>query len=236
MPHKDEQPHLLTGDRLALRGDADQGYEPGTTNMAKTRQEDFWMGEFGDSYCVRNQPKEQTITERRFMFSKMLGSSEAIASGLELGANVGINMRALRSLAPEMELAAVEINAQGVEQLNLIQGLQVFHQSILDFTPQRRWDLCFTCGVLIHMPPDWLPSIYRKLHLASSRYILCSEYYNPTPVEISYRGHAGVLFKRDFAGEMLDMFSDLRLVDSGFFYRRTIPAGDDMTWFLMEKT
>ena len=45
------------------------------------------------------------------------------------------------------------------------------------------------------------------------------------------RPHAR-LFKRDFAGEMLDRFSDLRLVDYGFRYHRD-PAhpADDLTWF-----
>ena len=44
------------------------------------------------------------------------------------------------------------------------------------------------------------------------------------------------LFKRDFAGEILDRHADLQLVDYGFAYRRNpqFPQ-DDITWFLMEK-
>ena len=62
------------------------------------------------------------------------------------------------------------------------------------------------------------------------------EYYNPTPVEVTYRGNTGKLFKRDFAGELLDKYSDLELVDYGFIYHRDncFPQ-DDITWFLMEK-
>jgi spore coat polysaccharide biosynthesis protein SpsF len=62
------------------------------------------------------------------------------------------------------------------------------------------------------------------------------EYYNPTPVEVTYRGHEQALFKRDFAGEMLDAFPELTLVDYGFTYHRDpkFPL-DDSTWFLMEK-
>jgi spore coat polysaccharide biosynthesis protein SpsF len=45
------------------------------------------------------------------------------------------------------------------------------------------------------------------------------------------------LFKRDFAGELLDRFSDLRLIDYGFVYRRdTHFPLDDISWFLFEKT
>jgi len=51
-----------------------------------------------------------------------------------------------------------------------------------------------------------------------------------------YRDHTDRLFKRDFTGEMLDMFSDLELVDYGFVYRRDpIFPQDDITWFLLEK-
>ena len=78
--------------------------------------------------------------------------------------------------------------------------------------------------------------LYRALHEATRRWILVCEYYNPSPVTIEYRGHNDRLFKRDFAGEILDAYPDLRLVDYGFAYRRD-PAfpQDDITWFLMEK-
>ena len=62
------------------------------------------------------------------------------------------------------------------------------------------------------------------------------EYYNPSPTTIAYRGHSDRLFKRDFAGEMLEKFSDLKLVDYGFSYHRdnSFPQ-DDITWFLLQK-
>ena len=65
---------------------------------------------------------------------------------------------------------------------------------------------------------------------------MVAEYYNRSPVAIPYRGHEDRLFKRDFAGEMLDRFSDLTLIDYGFAYHRD-PAfpQDDISWFLMEK-
>ncbi len=68
--------------------------------------------------------------------------------------------------------------------------------------------------------------------------MLVAEHYNTTPVEIPYRGHAGKLFKRDFAGELMERHPDLELVDYGFLYRRDavlFEVQDDITWFLMEK-
>jgi spore coat polysaccharide biosynthesis protein SpsF len=44
------------------------------------------------------------------------------------------------------------------------------------------------------------------------------------------------LFKRDFAGEIMERHPQMQLVDYGFSYRRdpNFPQ-DDITWFLMER-
>ena len=79
-------------------------------------------------------------------------------------------------------------------------------------------------------------NFYDKLVGSSGRYLLVAEYYNPAPVAIPYRGHTDRLFKRDFAGEIMDRHPQMKLVDYGFAYRRdpNFPQ-DDITWFLMEK-
>jgi spore coat polysaccharide biosynthesis protein SpsF len=91
-------------------------------------------------------------------------------------------------------------------------------------------------GVLIHLNPDILPQVYDKLVKACGRYLLVAEYYNPSPVTINYRGHSDRLFKRDFAGEIMDQHPEMKLKDYGFSYRKdpNFPQ-DDITWFLMEK-
>jgi hypothetical protein len=68
-----------------------------------------------------------------------------------------------------------------------------------------------------------------------SGYILIDEYYNPYPVSIDYRGEKNKLFKRDFAGELLDKYPDLELIDYGFTYSRD-GWNDNTNWFLMRKT
>ena len=115
-------------------------------------------------------------------------------------------------------------------------GGNVYSQSILDDLPDIQSDFVLIKGVLIHINPDFLSDVYGKLYRASNRYICLVEYYNPTPVQVTYRGHEGKLFKRDFAGELMDQYPDLRLVDYGFTYHRDVnfPA-DDATWFLLEK-
>lgn len=202
----------------------------------KTDQEAFWAGEFGDEYSVRNRG-EKLLASNLAFFAKALASADKPESCIEFGANVGMNLRALKLLFPGQEQHAVEINAHAAAELGTFLPPTHVHQtSLLDFVPNRGWDLVLIKGVLIHIRPDCLPKIYDALHRAATRYLLVCEYYNPTPVSIPYRGHADRLFKRDFCGEILDCHRDLRLIDYGFAYHRDhdFPQ-DDITWFLMER-
>lgn len=202
-----------------------------------TPQETFWAGEFGSEYIKRNDGVEALASNLNF-FSKALKQAGRISSCLELGANIGVNLKALQLLYPGIQLKAAEINLDAAKQCaNLIGKNNVFQGSIFEYQVAEKVDISLIKGVLIHINPDMLATVYEKLYQASSRFILVCEYYNPVPVAISYRGHAERLFKRDFAGEMLEKYSDLKLVDYGFTYRRD-PAfpQDDITWFLMQKS
>jgi spore coat polysaccharide biosynthesis protein SpsF len=201
----------------------------------KTEQENFWSGEFGNEYLNRNQ-SDQLCASNLAFFSRILSNTKNIDSVIELGANIGLNVIALKQLLGSTNLAAVEINSAAVEKLNKIRGLSVFNQSIHEFSSEEKYDLVFTKGVLIHLDPNSLPQVYEKMYHTSSKYICIAEYYNPSPLEISYRGHSEKLFKRDFAGEMMDQFKDLHLVDYGFAYHRDpVFPQDDISWFLLEK-
>lgn len=201
----------------------------------RTPQEQLWAGEFGNEYILRNRDGA-LVGSNRALFGKILARTQDVTSAIEFGANIGNNLRALRDLLPEAKLHSVEINATAAEEIQDWGGATVEVASLLDFEPSRQWDLSFTKGVLIHLPPQSLPDIYAKLVAASSRYVMVCEYYNPTPVEVSYRGHEHALFKRDFAGEILDAHPELSLVDYGFTYHRDPHHPlDDSTWFLMEK-
>lgn len=201
-----------------------------------TMQEAFWAGQFGTDYIDRNC-SDQLLASNLAFFGKALRQAKKPRSCIEFGANIGMNLRALKLLYPSQEQHAVEINTQATELLKeSLPHTEVLNQSILDFRPVRVWDLALIKGVLIHINPDVLPAVYDKLVAATGHHLLVAEYYNPSPVAISYRGHTDRLFKRDFAGEILDRHPTMRLVDYGFAYRRD-PAfpQDDITWFLLEK-
>lgn len=202
----------------------------------KTEQEAFWAGQFGNDYIARNQ-SEQLLAGNLAFFAKVLARTEGVTSILEMGANIGMNLRALSPLTPQAKLHAIEINPQAAEVLSGLPFVDsIFEGSILNYSVEQQFDFVFTKGVLIHLAPEMLSEVYDKMVEASSRYVLIAEYYNPIPAEIPYRGHSNKMFKRDFAGELMDRHPNMKLIDYGFLYRRDVNwPQDDVTWFLMEK-
>jgi pseudaminic acid biosynthesis-associated methylase len=197
--------------------------------MFNTPQEDFWAGEFGDSYIARNE-SENLIASNIMLFAKIFSSLDRVPSSfLELGANIGMNVKAIQKLAPGANITGIEINKQACDVLAST-GCEVVQNSII-----KVYDFVFTKGVLIHLSPDQLPDTYRKMYEWSKQFILIAEYYNPTPMTIPYRGNNDRLYKRDFAGEFLDLFPDIILRECGFAYCRGTYPQDDITWFLLEK-
>ena len=200
-----------------------------------TEHEAFWAGDFGDDYVARNSGRG-LVAANTALFAKILSTADSVRSVLELGANIGNNLVALQQLLPDVKLTAVEINATAARRLAALAGVTVHNTSLLEYEPRETHDMTLSKGVLIHIDPARLPDAYDRLYKASHRYICLVEYYNPTPVSVPYRGNAERLYKRDFAGEMLDRYPDLRLVSYGFSYHRdpTFPQ-DDANWFLLEK-
>lgn len=157
----------------------------------RTEQEAFWAGDFGTEYIQRNQGDALLASNLAF-FSRCLRAARGLASCIEFGANIGMNLKALRLLRPGLDCHAIEINAEAARLLaEVIPPANVHQGSILEFEPRRT---------------------------------------------IRYRGQGDRLFRRDFAGEILDRLACMRLVDYGFAYRRdpSYPQ-DDATWFLLEK-
>jgi len=199
-----------------------------------TEQEAFWAGSFGDDYIGRNKSSELLFTKVA-MWSRILRSANSVMSVRELGCNVGLNLVALNKLRPELELSGYEINEKAVAEAKKSGVASIFHGSILDVLDEDPVDLTFTSGVLIHINPDHIDNVYRNLVSGSKRYVLVAEYYNPFPVTVNYRGCSDKLFKRDFAGDLIENYG-LKLVDYGFVYKRDNWAPqDDVTWFLLEK-
>ncbi len=204
--------------------------------VLSNEQERFWAGDFGDSYVDRNSDVHQ-IANNIALFSNVLRNAPGVQSIIEFGPNIGLNLLALKALLPTAAMTGVEINAKAAKQLSMIPGVKSVNSSILQYNPNKKFDLVLVKGVLIHICPNDLEHVYEVLDESSERYICLVEYYSRSPVELSYRGHERKLWKRDFAGEFLDAYERYRLIDYGFVYHRdAVFPKDDVNWFLLEKS
>ena len=200
-----------------------------SSNNSDTAQAQFWRGEFGDTYVGRNAATSEHLRSRVAMWAKIMDAliGDPPTSILEVGSNIGNNLRALRTLTGA-EMYAVEPNEQARSTL-VSDGLAT-KIGLAD----NAVDLALTSGVLIHIHPDDLLASCAEIHRVSRRYIACIEYFSDKPEAIPYRGHSDKLFKRDFGGFWLDNFADLRVCDYGFFWKR-LTGLDNLTWWLFEK-
>jgi len=208
-------------------------------SAAQNRQLDAWRGEFGDSYIARNGATAEVMRDRTRMWTRIferlpLGTPSSI---LEIGCNIGVNLRALAGITAA-ELGAVEPNARARAQV-VADGVlppSRIHEASVTALPfaDGAFDLAFTSGVLIHVPPNDLPAAIDEIVRVAKRYIVCAEYFATNPEQRTYRGEEGLLFKRDFGGLYLDRHPELKLLDHGFFWRRATGI-DDLVWQLFEK-
>jgi hypothetical protein len=112
-------------------------------------------------------------------------------------------------------------------------GLDVFQgdaiTALANF-PHPTFDLVFTAGVLIHIPPQTLPIVMHSIVNASAQYVLAVEYEGDETM-VEYRGESDRLWRRHYGSLYEGM--GLKLVDSG----QVGPADgfDNCTWWLLQK-
>lgn len=205
-----------------------------------------WTSDFGDMYRDRNKIEPTVVMQSAKVFRRIFEEASIVhqvSSVLEVGCNVGINLAALRQLEPDphkLELSGIEPNpathriAKNNESLKLreIQCCDCYNMPFSDKT----FDLVFTSGVLIHVPPARLSAAITEMFRVSKRFLLCAEYFSNSPETISYHGKSDMLWKRDFGALMLDELKGLSVRKYGFVWNREFPHFDNLNWWVFEKT
>lgn len=202
-----------------------------------------WTGEFGNDYTDR---QKDSVVARAELFDCRVGIGDLPKDGvyncagfsiidsiLEVGANTGQNLEALTTLGfhPD-ELTGLEPNA-GADAALIQDGFNVLGNTATDIEcDDETFDLVFTCGLLIHIPPDELDKAMKEIVRVSSRYVLAMEYFSAEPRMIPYRGKDDMLWARDFGSLYLDM--GLEHMDHGFAWEPATTL-DNINWWLFEK-
>lgn len=176
----------------------------------------FWAG-----YTDR-QPRTDAAEQLRAMLKPWLPDIRTV---LEVGCNRGDN------------LAAFDCEVTGVEPNQYARDIASEQHFVVDAPahrlpfPNDTFDLVFTVGVLIHVPPALFAESLWEIHRVSRRYVLAVEYDAPFPTPVDYRGVRAGIWKRPFGAEFQRRFPDLEWVAGG----RAAECFDGCKWWLFEK-
>jgi pseudaminic acid biosynthesis-associated methylase len=189
-------------------------------------QEQFWAGDFGTAYTLRNRVN---WLDRVPFWRNILAITQA-RSVLDVGCNAGWNLRAIRAADRTVIAVGVDVNADAVVEAR-DGGLDA---SLMSARVAGRWyrehfDLVCTSGVLIHVAPAELPDTMQAIINASRRWVLAVEYAAPKEEEVLYRGNAERLWKRPF-GDLYEAMGLTMVAD-------TVAQGFDQcrAWLLVKR-
>ena len=195
------------------------------------RVERLFQGEFGVDYTDRNR----AIDPRKAAFFHDLFKAHQIQRVLECGCNVGLNLGP--AVADEaLDIWGLDIQATAIARARAaMPGGTFVTGSLLDMPFRDGWfDLAFTCGVLIHVPPAGVQQVLAEIHRVSRRFILCAEYHDDEPeVVVPWRGQDSALWRRNYGALWQRTFPDLKLVAQG--YKGEDEGWDRITWQLFAK-
>lgn len=196
------------------------------------RLEELWSGNFGDAYVDRNFAAGEN---RQSFWHSILTEFAPIRNALEVGCNLGANLRWFADALSPKDIYGVDINLKALNALRCgFPDLNALWSPARELPFRDRWfDLVFTMGVLIHQPESTLPLVMSEIVRCSRRYVLCGEYYAEQTTEVPYRGQVGALFKRDYGRIYKELFPELELRKQGFLSRSD--DWDDVTYWVFEK-
>jgi pseudaminic acid biosynthesis-associated methylase len=210
----------------------------------KTKQVDFWKGDFGKEYTDRN-PHSMEEWDNFYincwgkskieMNESFLGHLPKEAKLLEVGCNLGLQLNGLQRMG-FTDIYGIELQRYAVEEAKkLTKDINIICGSGFDLPfKDNYFDLVCTNGVLIHISPDDLPKIMAEMYRCSNKYIWGFEYYAPETTEINYRGHTNYLWKADYAQLFMNQFPDLKLVKKEMYPYLDNPSNVDYM-YLLEK-
>lgn len=191
-------------------------------------QSKWWAGPAGIAYTARNRVKYWD----RFAFWSMICGTTRARSIYEVGTNAGWNLTAIMDMWNGVKVYGCDVNPIAVAQARAA-GLDVFQGDAIEALSSfgvPTFDLVFTAGVLIHIPPQTLPLVMQAIVNASAQYVLAVEYEGDETM-VEYRGESDRLWRRHYGRLYQDM--GLKLVDSG----QVGPSDgfDNCTWWLLTK-
>lgn len=203
-----------------------------------------WRSDFGQAYTDRNAldlDEMESMYRRRYGVSRtelnrlFLNDLSRSTRILEVGANVGNQLLCLRNMG-FTHLVGIDLQRDALLRLRSRVPSSSQFVAIGQQLPfgDGAFDLVFTSGLLIHIPPEQVGRVIAEVYRCSNSDIWGLEYYADSAMEIEYRGHRGMMWKADFAKLYSNAFPDLQSVRRERLKYREESLEDEM--FLLRKS
>ena len=165
---------------------------------------DVWRGQLGRVWGERNDLTPQEL-DSRYLTELGITRSELNADFLvglpkdaailEVGCGTGLQLRFLHDTG-FTNLYGVDLNTELLKQCPHYVLTTEASADDLPFS-DGLFDLVFTSGLLMHVPPDSLIDTMREIARVSCRWVWGYEYYSDASQEVEWRGRKGILWRDD---------------------------------------
>lgn len=196
-----------------------------------TEQEKHWADPvWAQGYMSRN--KAALLAIKRVPFWTEIISLTGARSILEVGCNVGSNLRAIRTVDRQLELKGIDISYDACIEAVMV-GLDVEQVRAADVGVKwpQKFDLSATVGCLIHVGESEIIDVMRSIIASSNRFVLAVEYAANETESLEYRGYSERLWRRPFGR----MYAELGLKEVATGFLGKDQGFDDCTYWLMER-
>ena len=203
------------------------------------KQEEMWAGKFGDEYTRRMINGTEDYAIRQGFWKSFFSRHIDIENILEVGCGYGFNLHNIPLVLGfgQRRLVGIDVNDNSLEDCYRQGRIDTLYGQATDIPfKDNFFDLVFTCGLLIHIPPDDLLPVMSEMVRCSHKYVMFMEYWAEKEEEIEYRGEMGLLWKRPYKDIFLSFYSrhsQYECIDEGFLTKDD--GFDDVTWWLFER-
>lgn len=193
-----------------------------------TESEERWAGKLGDEYVKRNYKNLYL----RAGFWGNIKRKYKTRDILEVGCGDGHNLYFLHNnITPlgtgnlndvhvkKLFSYGIDVNKKAIEVAHGLGCKNVCYGSVLNIPfKDNFFDLVFTAGLLIHIPPKDIKKAMKEIIRVSKRYILAIEYYANKERERPFLGEMGITWERPYN----DLYTGLGLhiVEAGFLTKQ----------------
>ncbi|WP_276253307.1 pseudaminic acid biosynthesis-associated methylase [Halomontanus rarus] len=201
-----------------------------------------WTGEVGLQYTERNPQTVEELEELREeqygisqteLYEEIIGDFERDIQILEVGSNVGVQLRCLRKLGFEnlygldVQSFAIKKSREHAPTIPAVVG----EGSHLPFADES-FDLIFTNGCLITIPPNLIDAVQAEIVRCSKKYVMGQEFHSDKYIAIDSEHDDQLYWKTNFCERYLDN-QDVELVESSLLSYVNTSNVDQM--FLLKK-